>query len=175
MNGFIKIHRKITEWGWYKDTNTKAVFLHLLLTANYREREYMGYKILPGQTIIGRKELAETLGLSERAVRTALKHLKMTNEVTIKTTNRFSIVTVVNWERYQLRECEVTNEVTNKRPASDQQVTTPKERKESKEIKKRKRKEKREARLQEIEAEDQREIERLNRIARNTFRKGESR
>lgn len=33
----------------------------------------------------------------------------------------------------------------------------------------------REARIQEMEDEDQREIERLNQIARNTFRKGESR
>ena len=181
MSGFIKIHRKITEWGWYKDPITKAVFLHLLLTANYREREYMGRKILPGQTVVGRKELAMQLGISEQSVRTALNHLKSTNEITIKSTNRFSIVTVVNWEKYQLRDDELTSkstsQLTNNQPTTNQQLTTPKERKEYKEIKKRKRKEKREARLQEIEAEDQREIERLNRLARDTFcrsRKGET-
>ena len=139
MNGYIKIHRKITEWGWYKDPNTKAVFLHLLLTANYREREYMGYKIMPGQTVVGRLELAESLGLTVQNIRTALNHLKSTNEITIKSTNRFSIVTIVNWDLYQLGDSEVTSKSTSNltinQPSANHQLTTPKERKESKEYK----------------------------------------
>lgn len=107
-NGYIKLHRKLLDWGWYKDPNTKAVFLHLLLTANFTESEYMGVKIYPGQTVIGRKALAETLGMSERNVRTALEHLKETKEITITSTNKFSIVTVVGWELYQLGD-EVTS------------------------------------------------------------------
>ena len=122
-NGYIKIFRKMTGWGWYKDANTMRVFLHLLLTANYKESEYMGVKILPGQVVIGRKALAEALDISERKVRTALSHLKSTNEVTIKVTNKFSVATIVNWEMYQLGNEEVTNKSTNKvtseRPASD--------------------------------------------------------
>ena len=171
MNGYIKIHRKITEWGWYKDPNTKAVFLHLLLTANYREREYMGMKILPGQCIIGRLELAKTLGLTERSVRTALQHLKSTNEVTIKTTNRFSVVTIVNWEKYQMDDCKTTSKttskVTNKRPANDQQTTTPKERKERKESK-----EYREAAKAAVDGEEaEANIRKLKQITKRTFEK----
>ena len=125
-NGYIKLHRKLLDWGWYKDPNTKAVFLHLLLTANFAESEYMGIKIHPGQTVIGRKALAKTLGMSERNVRTALNHLKSTNEVTIKATNKFSIATIVNWELYQIDETKVTskktNKVTNDRPATDHTI-----------------------------------------------------
>jgi len=128
LNGFIKIHRKIQDWGWYSDPNTKIVFLDLLLTANFKDTVFRGKVIHPGQTVFGRKALAERLGISERNVRTALNHLKSTNEITIETTNRFSIVTIVNWELYQLTDDEVTNEttneVTNNRPASDQQVTS---------------------------------------------------
>ena len=112
-NGYIKLHRKLLDWGWYKDPNTKAVFLHLLLTANFTESEYMGVKIYPGQTVIGRKALAEELGMSVQNVRTALNHLKSTNEITIKATNKFSVVTVVGWEKYQVDERTVTNKVTN--------------------------------------------------------------
>ena len=113
-NGYIKLHRKLLDWGWYQDPNTKAVFLHLLLTANFTESEYMGVKIYPGQTVIGRKALAEELGMSVQNVRTALNHLKSTNEITIKSTNKFSVVTVVGWEKYQVDERKVTNKVTSK-------------------------------------------------------------
>lgn len=144
VNGFIKLHRKMTEWGWYTDASTKVVFLHLLLTANYQETEWKGIKIKPGQVVVGRKKLAQDLGLSERQVRTALEHLKSTNEVTIEVTNQFSIVTIENWAKYQLinndndqqNDQQRDQQPTNKRPATDQQPTTSKERKESKKDKK---------------------------------------
>ena len=113
-NGYIKLHRKLLDWGWYKDPNTKAVFLHLLLTANFTESEYMGVKIYPGQTVIGCKALAKALGMSEQNIRTALTHLKSTNEITIKVTNKFSVVTIVGWEKYQVDESKVTSKVTSK-------------------------------------------------------------
>lgn len=129
--GYIKLYRSMTNWEWYSDVNTKAVFLHLLLNANLEETRYMNHVIPKGGLVIGRKRLAADLGISERSVRTALKHLKMTNEVTIETTNRFSIVTIVNWEKYQTNSKratnKTTNDLTNNRPTSDQQVTTEKE------------------------------------------------
>lgn len=129
--GYIKLFRSMTSWEWYQDANTTRVFLHLLLNANLEETRFMNHVIPKGGLVIGRKRLAADLGISERSVRTALKHLKLTNEVTIETTNRFSIVTIVNWEKYQINSKRVTNrptnEVANNRPTSDQQVTTEKE------------------------------------------------
>lgn len=113
-NGYIKIHRKLADWGWYKDANTMRVFMHLLITANYAETEYMGETIHPGETVIGRRSLASALGMSEKNVRTALKHLKSTNEVAIRTTNKFSVVTIVNWELYQIKDGKVANKTANK-------------------------------------------------------------
>lgn len=125
-NGYVKLFRKMVDWEWYGDPNTKAVFLHLLLTANYKRTRYREVTLKPGQTVIGRKSLAETLGMSERNVRTALNRLKTTNEIATKATNKFTIVTIVNWESYQFADGEATNEVTNepslKRPASDHTI-----------------------------------------------------
>lgn len=131
MSGYIKIHRKLKEWGWYRDIITKGVFIHLLLSANYKTSEYKGVRIEEGQVVIGRKKLADDLGISEQQVRTALEHLKSTNEITITSTNKFSVVTIVKWADYQLC-CDSstnnkTNNSTNEQPTSNQQVTTSKE------------------------------------------------
>lgn len=98
--GFIKIPRNFDQWGWYADSNTTRVFLELLLRANWEEKEYLGHKIVRGQAVFGTLEIAKKLGLSRKNIRTALTHLKSANEVAIKTTNRFSIVTIYNYEQY---------------------------------------------------------------------------
>ena len=127
MDGWVKIHRKMMEWEWYKDSNTKAVFLHLLLSASFKDSSFQGKKLEAGQVIIGRKSLAEKLGMSEQSIRTSLNRLKSTNEITIKPTNKYSIVTIVNWASYQLDDAEptnkLTNELTNNQPTTNQQLT----------------------------------------------------
>lgn len=125
MNGFIKLHRKLTEWEWYDDPNVKAVFLHLLLTANWKEGSYHGYPLNPGDTVIGYNTLAKKLGMSMQSVRTALNKLERTGEISKKSTNKFTVVTVENWASYQLENEEVTNEqqTTNKQTTNEQQTT----------------------------------------------------
>lgn len=123
LNGFIKIHRKLIDWGWYSDYAVKDTFVHLLLTANFRDRTYMGYEIKAGQTVIGLKQMSEDTGLSIQQIRTALKKLESTGEITKKSTNKFTIVTIENWTLYQLDDESATNEqqTNNKRTTNDQQ------------------------------------------------------
>ena len=110
LNGFIKVHRRMIEWGWYGDPNTKALFLHLLLVATFKkDSEYLGHKLKPGDAVVGFKSLSETLGMSVKQVRTAMKHLESTGEITRKATNRFSIVSIANWEMYQMEDDERAN------------------------------------------------------------------
>lgn len=124
MNGYILLHRSMLEWEWYDDPNTKIVFLHLLLSANWKESNYHGHTIHAGEAIYGRKALAEQLGLTEAKVKVALEHLQRTGEIVVRTTNKFSVATLVNWGSYQISE----EEMTNKSPTNDQQITTPKKR-----------------------------------------------
>lgn len=128
MTGFITLHRKITEWEWYNDPITKTVFMHLLLTANYKASKWRGVTIERGQCIHGRKEMADALGISEQNVRTALERLKSTSEITINATNKFSLITIVNYEKYQDKSATATSEstsnLTNNQPTTNQQLTT---------------------------------------------------
>lgn len=120
--GWIKLHRSLRDWDWAKKPNTFCLFVHLLLNANHEKGSWQGVEILPGQIITGRESLSRQTGLTERAIRTSLNHLKTTNEVTIKTTSKYSIITITNWKKYQ--SCDQQN--ANERPANDQQTTTNK-------------------------------------------------
>ena len=124
LNGFVKLHRKMIEWGWYSDCVVKDVFLHILMVAAFKPGQYRGHEIQPGQAIIGRKKMAEELGFSEQQVRTALKKLESTGEISIFSTNKFSIVTVENWMFYQGDDNESNQQSTNNQPTSNQQSTT---------------------------------------------------
>ena len=140
MDGWIKLHRKLLEWEWYRDSNTLHLFLHLLLQANHQPTRWRGLPIEQGQVLTGRHLLSKQTGLSERSIRTSLTRLKTTNELTIKTTSRFSIITIVKYNEYQIKDKQTTNKTTskttNERPANDQQTTTSKNDKNVKNVKK---------------------------------------
>ena len=111
-------------WEWYKDSNTKGVFIHCLLKANWKDGKFEGKVIKRGSFVTGRKKLAEELELSEQQVRTALKHLISTNEITISTTNKYSVITIVNYELYQQVNQQTNQQLTNNQPTTNQQLTT---------------------------------------------------
>lgn len=133
MSGWIKLHRKITEWEWYSDANTFRVFMHLLLTANYEDKRWRNINVKRGQIITGRMELAQTLRLSERQIRTALDKLKMSGVITIKTTNQYSLITVENYSCFQNLSAEndqpkakqPTNQKSAESPSNSQQRVRP--------------------------------------------------
>ena len=104
LKGWIKLHRKITQWEWYDDANTFRVFMHLLLTANHQDTKYRGQVIPKGATVTGLNKLSEELRLTVQQVRTSLDKLKATSEITSKSTNKFSIVTICNFDSYQEKE-----------------------------------------------------------------------
>ena len=101
FNGFVKLHRKLLRWGWYQDYKVKDLFFHLLLLANYKDTQWMGRTIHRGQLVTSYSHLASDLGFSVQEIRTAMKKLKSTGEITTETTNRYTIVTIEKWSEYQ--------------------------------------------------------------------------
>jgi len=118
-NGFVKLHRSITTWEWYDDPNTMRLFIHLLLTVSIKTSDWHGETIERGERIYSRKLLSKELNMSEQNIRTALNHLKSTNEITVRTTRKYSVVTVNNFEKYQ----EVPSSITNHQPTGNQRLT----------------------------------------------------
>lgn len=120
-NGYIKLNKKILNWEWIDKPNTFALFIYLLLKASWKDTEWHGIKIKRGQLITGRQKLSKETGLSERKIRTALSDLQTTNNLTIKTTNKYSLITIVNYDKYQ---CSTINSDQQNDQQNVQQTTT---------------------------------------------------
>lgn len=105
--GYIKLYRRMMKWGWYTDTPTKCVFLHLLFLACYEPCYYKGVHLEPGQAVSSIRQIATDTGLTVKQVRTAINHLKETQEVAQSPYGKFSVFTVNNYNDYQ---CTGTDE-----------------------------------------------------------------
>lgn len=116
-NGFILLHRKFLKWEWYSNTNDRLVFIHCLLSANWEDGWFEGVNIPRGSFATSYKNLAKEIGISVQSLRTSLKHLKSTNNITHETNKQFSIITINNYNKYQL-----DNTLSNKRLTNEQQT-----------------------------------------------------
>jgi biotin operon repressor len=125
-DGWLKLYRKITEWEWYNHSEMVHLYLHLILKASTTEREWQGVKICRGQLIASRKKLSGETGISEMTIRTCLQRLQSSGEITIKSTNKYSMVTICNYDVYQQMEDE-DNQQTNQQnnQQSNQQSNQP--------------------------------------------------
>lgn len=99
--GQILLHRKIIEWEWYTEINTKVLFIHMLLKANWKEGNFKGTTVPRGSFVSSIAKLAEETGLTGDEVRTAILHLIQTGEITKQSTNKYTVFTVVNYNLYQ--------------------------------------------------------------------------
>ena len=117
--GFVAIPRGLTDWEWYSEPNTARLFIHLLLTSNWQEKQWQGITIHPGELVTSRAKLAKQLRMSEQSVRTALMHLQSTNCITSKAGPRYSVITINNYAEI----IGSTKQSTSNQPAPNQDLT----------------------------------------------------
>lgn len=136
MEGWISLYRKFMNWQWYKDSNVKAVFIHLLLSANHKQEQWNKKTIERGQIITSRENLSKATGLSIQQIRTCLSKLESTNEIKIETTNRYTLIEIINYDKYQKNINEqstskLTESTTNKSTSKNDNISTNKKNLES--------------------------------------------
>lgn len=129
-DGFVKLYRKMVDWEWYDDIPTFRLFLHLLITANWKDEQWHGITINRGQRLCSLSVLSGETKLSMRQTRTALGHLESTGEVTSLVTPNYRIITLKNYEKYQAPTNETTNERQTTDKPDDKRPTTNEELKE---------------------------------------------
>lgn len=122
-NGFVKLPRSIIEWRWYRELNTRSLFIHLLTTAAWEDTRYMNRVIRRGQCLTTVKELAAINQQTVQQTRTALSHLVSTNDITIESTPKFSIITLTDYDYYQQVNKPSGNQITNEQQTVQQTVS----------------------------------------------------
>ena len=120
MDGWLKLYRSILDSAVFQDAEILKVWIWLLCNVAFEQHDTICYgKVIhlkPGQIATGRKKIAQCTDLNENKVYRALTVLKSLGNIEIKSTNRYSIITIVNWDKYQ--------EENVKRTSSEQQTNS---------------------------------------------------
>jgi hypothetical protein len=137
--GWIKLHRRLTEKGYYKDSEYVHLWIHLLCNASHKTTEFLFnnkvQKLEVGQLLTGRLQLAKDTGISESKVERILKCFESEQQIEQQKNNRFRLITIKNWTAFQQSEQQIEQPVNNQWTASEQPVDTYKNVKELKECK----------------------------------------
>lgn len=124
QQGWIKLHRKLLDNPISKKPTTVWFFIYCLLKANREDKKIIwnGKEIViaRGSFVSGLKTMSAESGISIQSIRTAYVTLKSTNTLTIKTTTKYSVITILNYSQYQ----QPTNKLTNKQQTTNKQLTT---------------------------------------------------
>ena len=132
MSGFVKIFRNLKDWEWYDDHNATRLLVHLLLSVNYEDKKWKGIDIPKGSMVLSWGTLSDGIGLTIKQCRTAMDKLESSGEVARKVTNKYQLVSLVKWEKFQIiQECRADKSADKGQAEGNQRATT----KEYKEIK----------------------------------------
>lgn len=101
QRGWIKSYKKKLDWEWFTEPLTAHLFDYLLHAVNYEDKTYRGEAIMAGQLVTSYDKLSTKTGMSVQSVRTALKNLELTNDITRQSTRQGTKITVNNWLRHQ--------------------------------------------------------------------------
>lgn len=138
-NGWVKLHRKLLKSEVFRNEKLLKVWVWCLLKATHQEYEQLvGLQVVPlakGQFIYGRKSASKELDINESTIRKYMKTLELMGCISVKSTNKYSVVTVEKWTLYQCDEGESYQQSANKVPTECQQSTTNKNKKNNKEHK----------------------------------------
>lgn len=131
MIGYVLMHRDILDWEWYQSPNVSRLYFHLILKVNFKDKKWQGQLIKRGQLITSLSHLGNDLMLSDQAIRTALNKLAEGGYIKVEATNRFTLVTLVNYDKFQSAKTDANKpnntQRTNEQQTNNNQITTTKE------------------------------------------------
>lgn len=128
--GWIKIHRKIARKGLAQLPDHFSVWIHLLLMAGHQEKEMIvngsTLRLKAGQLISSRLKISQQSGVQESKVERILTYLKTEQQIEQVNLKTCRLISIVNWDYYQVSEQQSEQQVNSERTGREQVVNTNK-------------------------------------------------
>ena len=123
--GYIRIDRAIKDWEYWDVPEATALWLHILVNANWKKGYFKGIEVNRGEFITSISHLAKDVGLTYQQTRSYLEKLEKAQNITRKTTNKYTVISVVKYDTYQALEGanQHTKQQTNNKQITNKQQT----------------------------------------------------
>ena len=125
MSGqWVKLHRKSIDSQVFSDAALWQMFCWCLMKANWKDGWFNAVPIPAGSFATGRHAASEFLGMNAATWYKRMKKLESCGVISLKSNNRFTVVTVEKWADYQESQEFGNNKVTTKSQQGNNGVTT---------------------------------------------------
>lgn len=115
MSGWVKLHRSLLKSRYGRNMEITGFFSTLLVMANW-EKGYCadGTEIMPGQFMTSQLKLSDYFNCSRKKIKRLLDILESEQQISVLSSSKNSIITVINWDRFQGDESPGYNTGTSK-------------------------------------------------------------
>lgn len=94
MAEYVKLNKNITTFEWFQRHTPLVVYIALNCMANDEDGVDKGVSVKRGQVVTTLATLSATCGLTTSKIRTALMRLQKSGNISVETTNSYSVVTI---------------------------------------------------------------------------------
>ena len=112
---WIKLYRKICDWGWYHDANMVHLYVYFMLKAKLVVGNNGTSEAWQLNTTL--RLLTKATGISEKSIRTCLARLQRTGEISYLpgVAHKQSVITLCNYDSYQSTKISTNTVLTQER------------------------------------------------------------
>ena len=127
-NGWIALHRKIYNSDDFKNQMEVAVFLYLVAMASYQPTKVIYRKkiifLKRGDVSIAYRDLAKKFNISNQNIKTIIKNLKASGNLTQTLTKNLSVYSIVKYNKYQDIETVPNQKLTDRTTTNTTNTTS---------------------------------------------------
>ena len=126
--GYVKLWRALIDNPISAQPDFLSVWIHCLMAANHSDKEIFldGRKVLirRGSFVTSRLVLQRLCGVQQSKVERILKQLKSEQQIEQQNFNKCRVISITNWDKYQMGEQESEQRMNSERTADEQRVNT---------------------------------------------------
>ena len=120
---WIKLYRKICDWGWYHEPNMVHLYVYFMLKAKLVINNDSRSEAWQLNSTL--RLLTKATGISEKSIRTCLARLQRTGEISYLpgVAHKQSVITLCNYDSYQATKISTNTVLTQEQHSSNTVLT----------------------------------------------------